>query len=463
MLPKRGEDGRLKLPDKIVGELRTSAPPRILAGNGAVMAAAERVELLEQLKAGKHVELDIEITASMEPAKPMPLPASQRELANANFSRFHNVGIASFIRSFKDRPFLRDHDQGTILASGGRITSSRSRRDDDGGFVFEQGVRLVEDWAVRGVLNGTIREFSIGWMWRGGTFKDLKQALHCSVCRTSLFGSDCPHWPGDVVERGEGEEPVIAEALWLSRHVYGIETSAVLYPAVEGTGIHEMSALRALKQRGHEQMDKILKQLGLSEDSSREDALAAIQALQAKASDDVDSSALSRLESRAETADKDKGRAETLLAAEREAHDATKGELDKARAELAEQRKAAEDAALAEKQARLDALVERAKDEGRIPVERDEDGEEIAGALERSVRAVAESGGIDVATEYVSRLAKIVPVEGRQSAGVDDKTSTASSGYATDKLTDNQKKVADQLGITHEQFLDQLKKRPHAG
>jgi len=445
------------LPEYFTGELRTSAPPRVLAANGQGLSRDERVELLEQLNAGKHVELDIEIIASIEPAKPLPLPASQRELANANFSRFHSVGIASFIRSFKDQPFLRDHNQGTILAKGGTITAADYRRGDDGGYEFIQRVRLVEPWAVRGVLNDNIKEFSIGWMWRGGTWDDLKTALQCSVCRTSLFGSDCPCWPGDVMEGDDGE-PVIVEALWLSRHVYGIETSAVLYPAVEGTGIFDMSALRALKQRGHGKMDKILKQLGLSEDSSREDALAAIKQLQEKASNDVDSSALSRLESRADAAGKDNERLETLLAAEREAHAAAKVQLDAARAELAGLAEAAEEAKAAEDQARIDGLVERAKNEGRLPIQRDAKGDEVESGLEKSIRNIAKTSGFEVASEYVSGLAQVAPLSQTAQSSTVTKTRTSEGGDAASQLTENQLKVAKQLGLTAEQYLAQLNK-----
>lgn len=400
-------------------------------------------ELLAASLGGEHVELKVEALTSLEPIKPSPLPEEMRELANANFSRFTTRGLRSFVRSFKGRPFLRDHNKGEIMARGGRIVASSPADNDAGDVVeFRQVLEVVKPWAVQGILDGTIETFSIGWMPKDNSFAGFADAVSCSVCRCSLLSFDCAHFPGDVVENNDSGERVIVEATWDSRKIVGVETSAVTFPAVSGTKVEDFQqALATARSIAREipNMDEIRKLLKLSEDATKADILAAITKLQeAKAPElsQTDPGAEAALRERIEVAEGKSSELETLLGAEQESHKATQSKLEEARAELAQ--------AEADK---VDALVERAFAEGRIRPQEDEGGSQVTTEVEKAIRMIANRTGLEAATGYVEALPVIDPIGQRQTQTDDDNKTGA-------KLSAVEKSVAQQLGLTDEEYLE---------
>ena len=148
---------------------------RILA-EGEEVTKDSRLELLRQSLAGEPVMLEVDAEVFVQPDKPLPLPADQAELANHNFVRFAEGELEALAGSFEGRPFLRDHDQGSMEAKAGRILSSRLEQED-GVSRFLQQLAVVKPWAVQGVLDGTIEHFSIGWDPAEGGFRGLARSV----------------------------------------------------------------------------------------------------------------------------------------------------------------------------------------------------------------------------------------------------------------------------------------------
>lgn len=435
-------DPTLAIEAKIVG---------LAAGDREIKTDADRREMLEQSLQGKHVELTVTAVTSIEPDKPKPLPASMAELANANFSRFGKTGLQAFVRSFKGRPFLRDHDR-ALVARGGRIKASRPEAED-ARTLFVQELHVVKPWAVQGILDGTIETFSIGWQPKGNTFEDWRNALRCTVCSESILSWECPHYPGMVTELAEGGEEVIVEAEWDSRRIRGREVSAVTFPAVDGTYIDDFAiALAELKQGSHQHhkeltMHKILSALGVEDEKA---GLAAIKELQKAAESAAQETAAALAtakkdakDARAEleAATKAKDDAELALAAEKETHGQTRAALEQAQAKLDESEKT-------QRKAEVDALIESAMSEGKMrPGAPGEDGKPTQGAVERYVRKLA-ADDIAAARAHVADMPKIDPI-GRKLETPTEVERTEANDFG---LTEQQKKYADQLGLSYEEY-----------
>ena len=204
-----------------------------LRAEGKAITPALRNELLAKLQAGEYVELTVDLAPAYE---------QKAGAANRKFVRFRDGLMTKLGASFKGKPFLRDHDQGSVLARGGTIVTSATEKRGEGDYAINMSVTLTAPWAVDSALRGNLDRVSIGW-WPTG-------AIECSVCGTQV-GTKCYHWPGDRVAEvvgSDGSKQYVRDRAgdriveWVFTAAEGIETSAVNVPAVPGAGIEEIRA-----------------------------------------------------------------------------------------------------------------------------------------------------------------------------------------------------------------------------
>lgn len=309
----------------LVGDL--TANILVLRHDGRELADADRKDLLTRARAGEVMAIDFDARTFI-----------QREAPNRNHVRIRDGALTRMARSFKDQPFLRDHERWSLDARGGTILSSGLVRND-GEAAFEMTLRAVKPWAVEGVLDGTIDRFSIGFIPTGPVI--------CSVHKTPVW-KDCRCWPGDKVD-GKAVEFIFTEA-------EGVEVSGVNVPAVTGTGISEIRGALAALLGGPPQeettMKSVLVKLGLPEGASEAEALAAVERSQGELVE---------------------------LAAIRQRLQLAEGQL--AEVEVGRKR---------DRAARLDGEIDQLYQTGRLPLARDATGNRIAHPLESSLRAMAE-------------------------------------------------------------------------
>jgi hypothetical protein len=207
------------------------------------LGAPQRRAMLEDVRAGKVVELDISIVAFQQPKdKPRPLPEKQRKLANANFVTFRELDMPRLARSFVGRPFLADHNRRELSAKGGKIVASELV-EEKGRLEIRQDLRLVKPWAVEAALDGTLDSFSIGWDAAKHGIMALRDSIFCTVDNKPMFSAACPHFPGDVAKVANEKstsESVLVEAEF--RNPRGAEVSGVTFPAVTGTHVDSIKA-----------------------------------------------------------------------------------------------------------------------------------------------------------------------------------------------------------------------------
>jgi hypothetical protein len=256
------------------------------AAEGTALTAQGRRDALARLRAGEVVELDLAIRPYSQTKTARPLTKKQAKEANANFLHFKPSEMGRVARSFKSRPFLRDHDRNDLLARGGTIQKSEAIETADR-VVMSQSVRLVKPWAVEAALDGTLDAFSIGWDPPGHSFKARRDSINCTVCGCSMFSSDCPHLPGDEAKVDGSDETFIVEAEF--KGAKGAEVSAVTFPAVQGTKVdsirqalteaREQRKLAPPARKARSMNPATLKRLGLSEDATPEQVDAAIEKL----------------------------------------------------------------------------------------------------------------------------------------------------------------------------------------
>lgn len=146
---------------------------------------------------------------------------------NKNYFAFRQEDLPSFAASFKNQPFLRDHDVYSIEAREGIIQASLTNNGH-----IEQTIRLTTRKGMTAYLEGQIDRFSVGFR---------PEWIMCSVCKTDW--ATCTHWPGRKYKTESGE--VLCELVMIKPK--GSETSAVNNPAMDGTGL--LSELNAFKKK----------------------------------------------------------------------------------------------------------------------------------------------------------------------------------------------------------------------
>ena len=144
---------------------------------------------------------------------------------NRNHLAFMPEELAAFAASFKDMPFLRNHDSSDIASRDGTIIESELVQDEN----FMQTIQLTTRRGMLDFIEGRIDRFSISWWY---------DEILCSICNSSWF--ECPHMPGRKYQTATGEK--MCELISLNPK--GKETSAVNTPAVDGTTL--LSELQTL-------------------------------------------------------------------------------------------------------------------------------------------------------------------------------------------------------------------------
>jgi hypothetical protein len=205
----------------------------LLDSSGATLAREATDELLAKAVARERVELFVDLLAYEQGA----VGADGKRIHNANHVRFRDGLMMSLGRSGVGRPYLRDHQQRSVLAVGGRIVESRSAKIGDGHYQLRQTAQLSEPAAIERVLRGLVPGVSIGWTPDG--------PVHCTACGTEIY-TECYHWPGEVVETKAGA--VVVEWEWQAASL--LETSEVAVPAVGTAGIDGIRAALAALQSG---------------------------------------------------------------------------------------------------------------------------------------------------------------------------------------------------------------------
>jgi hypothetical protein len=232
----------------------------------APLTAGERKALLERVRAGEAIEIEVEATTYIQRADP-----------NRNAIRFKDTASAlrKIAKSGKNTPVLRDHESGSVMARGGTVLSSVAEKVGEE-WHFKQRLKLVKPWAVEGVLDGTIDRFSIGWYPTG-------PILYSHNGKEVEGWPD--FWPGDQLEDG-----TIVEWVYTSADL--IEVSGVNVPAVTGTHIEGIRAALAANSTPQPQREKppteedkmskkILSALGLNDTASDDIAVEKVAELQA--------------------------------------------------------------------------------------------------------------------------------------------------------------------------------------
>ncbi len=178
-------------------------------------ALPARAETIAAIESGALDHIDF--TAQVFNSKP-----------NRNHFAFRSEDLVAFAASFKDMPFLRNHDTSDIGARDGTVVLSALTGD-----AFEQIISLTTRRGMLDFIEGRIDRFSIGW-----NYDDIL----CTICNTSWF--ECPHSPGRTYETVGGSK--MCELLFTNPK--GKETSAVNSPAVDGTTIlSELQSFKAIR------------------------------------------------------------------------------------------------------------------------------------------------------------------------------------------------------------------------
>lgn len=187
--------------------------------------AAARASLLAQAKSGELAKLTINATPFIQrPKSP-----------NRKYSRVKPSAMFALASSFKGAPMQRDHDT-SLDARGGTVLESKLEHVDtpDGTeHRLKMKIELVKQWAIVGVLDGTIDRWSI-------QFGRADGEVVCSVHDTPVF-TKCYCWRGDKVSVN-GVEKIVE---FVFTKAEGYEVSAVTVPAVVGTSVDSIDSLRA--------------------------------------------------------------------------------------------------------------------------------------------------------------------------------------------------------------------------
>lgn len=397
------------------------------------LTTVERGVLGLRLAEGQALDTDhrAQLVAGMRTGLPPPklhldiIAYRQPAAHNRSFVRFLPEAVGPLALSFAGAPFLRDHAQRNLLARGGSILSSTLRQADDGPEIL-QTVELVTPWAVEAALQGLMDRFSIGWNTTG--------QILCSVCDAPFWEGDCLHWPGDTVD-GVRVEAIVTAA-------DGVETSAVLVPAVIGTGIESIRAAFSARLAARSKIQLVTG--GLSPDHfvadlvqrikertmTRLTALAAAVDLPDDAPEDTILAAVEKLKG-------ERARLDALYKTEQEAHAAAKTRADQAEAELATLHTAERDAATEKLIAACRAKVGQKLGADKQPVR----GGTGAEAYLLSVAARS----LEEAERFVAALPQIIP------QGLQSKPQPTADGEAARR--EKAKRVLDdQFGLTAEDF-----------
>jgi hypothetical protein len=189
---------------------------------GVELRAEDRGKVLARAIAGEITSLDVKVTSYVQRPK----------TPNRKFVRVRPGAMGRMARSFEGMPALVNHDHADVASRGGTIVASElERRDTADGteYAVRQTWRLVKQWAIVGVLDGTLDRMSVSFM-RDGT-----APVVCSVHETPIF-EKCYCWPGSLDDKGNPVE-------WIYTEAVGLEGSFVNVPAVAWTSVDSVKEL----------------------------------------------------------------------------------------------------------------------------------------------------------------------------------------------------------------------------
>lgn len=199
------------------------------ASDGGELTAEKRKQLLAAVMAGEHVELDLDLLAYEQ-------KDGERNRKNI---RIRDGAMMAFGRSGKGKPFLRDHNQSSVMSRGGTIVESSTEKRGEGDYAVKQRARLSAPWACELALRGLLDTLSVG-IYPTGT-------VRCSLHGTEVF-EQCWCFRGDEVELEDGSKQVVE---WIYDSAETVETSAVNVPAVPSAHIESIRSALMLSAGGN--------------------------------------------------------------------------------------------------------------------------------------------------------------------------------------------------------------------
>lgn len=398
---------------EVYSRLTAEGPPvtRELKAGSDEATNAHRLELIEQVRAGKAIELAVKRARVYRQGKNPGTAVNRRGL------RFNTEALAAIAPTWKGKPFLVDHNTYEQGARKGTILSSEAG-DHNGMPAIYMGFSVVKPDAVISVLDGTIDVFSIGWF----PSSSVLCTLHGKEMRGMGWDRCC--WPLDAVEV-DGKRK-IAEYEYQA-DAEGKELSSVNVPAVSKTKIEEYHAALAAEL-------SLPTPTRIKEHKMAWIRLAAALGLTAlnEADEGAAVDAVTALRTR-------------LASAEQQLGTAT-ADLTAARAQLT----AAQAGIAAAGRVRLDGLIQDGIRVGKLQVVRGEDGQPRASAAETRLRRIgAEANGLAQVEAELAEMPVIVPVGKRPvaaTAGEERKQPLALAG-ADAQLDAELENVAAQLGL----------------
>lgn len=224
------------------------------APGAAELTKAEREAMLADVRgnAGSTARLTIVANTYIQGAKP-------GEHVNSHAVRIRDLGLRATARSFRNTPFLRDHNAYELAARGGTVVECEVVVLEDGAKALQQTIELTKPWAIEAALDGTLDRFSVSYALSG--------TASCTICGKpakmgwfSLYPT-CDHVPGrsySVESGGSGVGSQVAELEF--ENAVGKECSGVSMPAVDGTSIEEVR--QALTAGGAGALAKLAAELG---------------------------------------------------------------------------------------------------------------------------------------------------------------------------------------------------------
>ncbi len=187
----------------------------------------KRKELIERSRRGDQIELLMRAVTFQQ----------HDERPDANFTDFSASALNRMAKSAPGTPFIRGHRLHDEESAGGYCVSCEVEKTEDGTRRLVEEIAVTKPWAVQSLLDGTMRQFSIGARAVGR----LADVIECRGCGQNVFA--CGHAPGEVIETRSGPRTVV----WRYRDARMLERWWVLDPAVENT--HVTGVLQMARRR----------------------------------------------------------------------------------------------------------------------------------------------------------------------------------------------------------------------
>jgi hypothetical protein len=336
--------------------------------SGDIDSKKKRGELIEAVRAGKHIALAV--TAVTWRQRPSP---------NRRGLRLAVDKLADRVGSWKGKPFLVDHNTYRVMeASKGTILSSKLIEESPRVHSFEQTLEVVKPDAVIGLLDRTLNSYSISWFGLG--------PVMCTVHGVDLMSSDsCGCWPLETV-MVDGKPQIVQYEF---TNYEGKETSGVVVGAVQDTSTEEVRAALSAELHLHPARPRPPKE-------SKKMALAPKIAAALKLSVDVDdesaATAVTTLQTRAVTAEAELGlqRAEVARLTTENARLAKEVEVASATA--------------------LDGLIEGAYKSGKLAHGKDAEGKSTPDPNEELLRDLGRLKGRAALSAHIEKMRAVIPV-----------------------------------------------------